>query len=75
MQQLELQLFGFDLPKLIDYFDTQELMYRWYSSEIVNRLSKITNDQMIIDHFKFHHQTFWYLDEIVSELKRLADGV
>ena len=72
MLQLELQLSGFDLPKIIEHFETKESMHRWYLSEIVNTLLKITADQMIIDHFILHHRRLWYREEIIEELKILA---
>ena len=71
MLQLELKLSGFDLPKVIEHFEKHETMYRWYPSEIANRISKITNDQGLMEHFKKRPNQLWYLDEIVAELKKL----
>ena len=69
--QLELKLSGFDLPAVIDHFENKETMYRWYPSEIVNRISMITNDRALCDHFIQGSKNLWYRDEIIEELKRL----
>lgn len=72
MQQLNLQLFGFDLPQLIDHFENKETMYRWYPSEIVKKVLEMTQDQVIVTHFTRHHRQLWYREEIIEEFKMLA---
>lgn len=69
MHQLELQLSGFDLPAVINHFENNETMYRWYPEEIVNRILKITPDQALCDFFNKRPNTLWYRDEIVEALK------
>ncbi len=71
MRQLELQLSGFDLPAVIDHFENKETMYRWWPTEIVNRISKITSDQALIDHFLRNPNELWYRDEIIQALKMM----
>lgn len=74
MRQLELQLSGFDLPAVINHFENNETMYRWYPEEIVNRILKITPDQALCDFFNKRPNTLWYRDEIVEALKSMIDG-
>ena len=69
MQQLELQLSGFDLPTVIEHFKNNETMYRWWPQEIVSRISKITNDQALCDFFTKRPNELWYRDEIIAALE------
>ena len=68
MQQLELQLSGFDLPAVIGHFKNNETVYRWWPQEIVSKISKITNDQALCDFFAKPHK-LWYRDEISNALE------
>lgn len=70
--QLSLNLTGYDIDYLIEVFNCPGMMYRWWPSEVAQEISKHSNDQALIDHFKNDSRYLFYRDEIIDGLRKYA---
>lgn len=76
MKQLELQLSGFDIQKLIERFQKESRKKtRWYDSEVIKIIKEVDEDQQLIEFFRYHikHYGLFYSEDIIALLEEFKE--